>query len=50
MKYGELLAKLNAYNVVYEHLTNQDIYDIKIQVDGKLKIVLEDTTLEFPIT
>ena len=50
MKYGELLKKLNAYDVVFENISEQDIYDIKIETDGKLKIVLDNTRLEIPIT
>ena len=50
MKFGELLRKLNAYDVIFDNISEQDIFDIKIEADGKLKIVLDRTRIEIPIT
>ena len=50
MTYGELLKQLEAYMIVYPHYENQQVFDIKIDPSGTIKISLEQALISISIT
>ncbi len=50
LTFGQLVEKLNAWGIVYPHLKDQALYNIKIDGNGMLVLSLEDATVTIPIT
>ena len=49
MTFAELIKKLEAYGIVFPGYLDMKLFDIKIDTDSTIKVVLEDARISIPI-